>query len=94
MIQTRVIAEYREELQRAKEPGYTTRYDDDYGDEDFDADFLPESGQRATTKQIEPAESTPPPPHRPTTQQTATPAPRSRRDGFGAGSLTSEGIPS
>ncbi len=85
MIQTRVIAEYREELQRAQEPGYASRYDDDYGDDDFDADFLPEPGPRATTKQIEPAESTPPPPHHPAPQQTAVPAPKARRDGFGAG---------
>jgi stage V sporulation protein G len=85
MIQTRVIAEYREELQRAQEPGYASRYDDDYGDDDFDADFLPEPGPRATTKQIEPAESTPPPPHHPATQPTTVAAPKSRRDGFGAG---------
>ena len=59
--------------------------DDDYGDEDFDAEFLPASGPRATTKQIEPAESTPPPPHHPAPQQTTAPAPKARRDGFGAG---------
>jgi stage V sporulation protein G len=85
MIQTRVIAEYRDELERAKEPGYATRYDDDYGDEDFDVDILPESGQRATTKQIQPAESTPPPPHHPAPRQITAPAPKARRDGFGAG---------
>lgn len=84
MIQSRVIAEYRNELERAKEPGYMTRYDDDYGDENCDADFLPETGHR-TTKQIEPAETTPPPPHRPAVPQTTAPVSRARRAGFGAG---------
>jgi stage V sporulation protein G len=85
MIQTRVIAEYQGELERAKEPGYASRYDDDYGEDDFEPELLPESGQRTTTKQIEPAEATPPPPHRPPTLQPTTPAPKSRREGFGAG---------
>ena len=84
-IQKRVITEYQSELERAKEPGYTSRYDDDYGDEDFDAEFLPEPAAGAPTKQIQPAESTPPPPHRPPTQQTATPASKPRRGEFGAG---------
>ncbi|MCA9105862.1 MAG: SpoVG family protein [Planctomycetales bacterium] len=37
MIQSRVIADYREEQERAKQPGYVSRYDDyfDY-DDDFD----------------------------------------------------------
>jgi len=34
MIQARVIAEYQGELERAKQPDYVSRYDDDYG---FDA---------------------------------------------------------
>jgi stage V sporulation protein G len=34
MIQQRVIADYRRELELAKQPGYVSRYDDDY-DEDF-----------------------------------------------------------
>jgi stage V sporulation protein G len=34
MIQLRVIAEYQGERERAKVPGYVSRYDDDYG---FDA---------------------------------------------------------
>ncbi len=84
-IQKRVIAEYQSELERAKEPGYTSRYDDDYGDEDFDAEFLAEPSDRPPTKQIQPAESTPPPPHHPPTQQTAAPAPKPRRGEFGAG---------
>ena len=85
MIQTRVIAEYRDELERAKEPGYASRYDDDYCEEDFDAEFLPELGAEAATKEIQPAESTPPPPHRPPPQP--APAPKSHRGEFGAGIL-------
>src|SRR5262249_3312079 len=34
MIQLRVIAEYQGERERSKQPGYVSRYDDDYG---FDA---------------------------------------------------------
>jgi stage V sporulation protein G len=85
MIQTRVIAEYQEELQRAEQPGYKSRYDDDYGEEDFDAEFVPETALRATTKQIDLAGSIPPPPHRPAAQPTAAPAAKPRREGFGAG---------
>lgn len=32
MIQNRVVSEYRTELERAKQPGYMSRYDDDYED--------------------------------------------------------------
>lgn len=31
-IQNRVIGEFYEELERAKQPGYVSRYDDEYGD--------------------------------------------------------------
>lgn len=85
MIQTRVIAEYQSEVERAKEPGYESRYDDDYGEEDFDANSLPECGPPATTKQIEPAESMPPPPHRAPAPQQEAPASKSHRNAFGAG---------
>ncbi len=85
MIQSRVIVEYQGELERAKEPGYASRYDDGYGEDDFDAEFLPEPSERAATKQIQPAESTPPPPHHPPIQQTAAPAHKPHRREFGAG---------
>jgi stage V sporulation protein G len=32
LIQERVIQEFREELERARQPGYVSRYDDDYDD--------------------------------------------------------------
>lgn len=38
MIQSRVIADYREEQERSKQPGYVSRYDD-YFDYDDDYDF-------------------------------------------------------
>lgn len=44
MIQSRVIADYREEQERAKQPGYVSRYDDyfDYDDDyDYPADTKP-----------------------------------------------------
>jgi stage V sporulation protein G len=85
MIQSRVIAEYQSELERAKEPGYASRYDDDYGEDDFDANLLPESRPRSATKQIEPAQSTPPPPHRTPIQPMTAPTAIHRREGFGAG---------
>lgn len=42
MIQERVIAEYQEERERSKEPGYISRYDD------FDYDYDEPRGDRAT----------------------------------------------
>src|SRR5437868_2313636 len=33
MIQNRVIAEFRTELDRSKQPGYVSRYDEDYDDD-------------------------------------------------------------
>jgi stage V sporulation protein G len=37
MIQKRVIAEYKAELRRAQEPGYVSRYDDDFGSADVES---------------------------------------------------------
>lgn len=37
MIQARVIAEYRAEQERSKQPGYVSRYDDEYTPDDIDA---------------------------------------------------------
>ena len=38
MIQQRVIADYRKELELAKQPGYVSRYDEDYDDDFSDAE--------------------------------------------------------
>jgi len=39
MIQSRVIAEFRAEVERSQQPGYVSRYDDDY-DDDIDVEAL------------------------------------------------------
>lgn len=93
MIQERVIAEYQEELERSEQPDYVSRYDDGYGDEDFDeydaADALDaDKSGPSTTAHIEPAESTPPPPHQKPHDRPASEEQRQERrtdDGFGAG---------
>lgn len=95
MIQQRVIAEFVLELERAKQPGYTSRYDD----VDLDA---PEPHIRPAAVQpprpaatsstpersrIEPRSSEPPAPHRPPqpTPSRATPHQRKESRGFGEG---------
>jgi stage V sporulation protein G len=91
MIQQRVVAEYRAELERAKEPGYVSRYDDVFGDELDDFDVFDElerpAGPRGeVTTQIQPAEPTPPPPHQPPARSSASkPAAADAQDNFGAG---------
>jgi stage V sporulation protein G len=73
MIQNRVIDEYRGELERAKQPGYSSRYDEDY-DDDIDAASLVEQQQRRAApaappaplpsgSQVQPPQLQPPPPH-------------------------------
>lgn len=51
MIQNRVISEFRTELERSRQPGYVSRYEDDY-DDDVDV----------TTYAAEEAHQGPPPP--------------------------------
>lgn len=55
-IQTRVIAEFRAELDRSQQPGYVSRYDDDYDAGDFE----PESESATPTP---PPTPMPPPFH-------------------------------
>jgi stage V sporulation protein G len=75
MIQSRVIAEFRAEQERAKQPGYVSRYDDDY-DDDIDvgpyppsakeprpAAAAPAESEQAKAAVVEPAQAVPPPPH-------------------------------
>lgn len=45
-IQNRVIAEFRIELERAMQPGYVSRYEDDY----FDDEIEPQTWQQAESK--------------------------------------------
>ena len=51
MIQNRVIAEYRGELDRAQQPGYVSKYDDDYDDDVDAASLLPQEPGRPATAQ-------------------------------------------
>jgi stage V sporulation protein G len=98
MIQQRVIAEYESELERSKQPGYTSRYDDEF-DDDFDAEpegpvtekAAPETDRRAPLpeekRQIEPAATEPRPPHSPSVPEPQRPVEQSQKrgTGFGAG---------
>jgi stage V sporulation protein G len=103
MIQQRVISDYRRELDLAKQPGYVSRYDEDY-DEDFSTADLPEPEGRAPgtasantpleKTQIEPASPGPGPPHLIADKSAddeardRAPVATSKRDGgFGAGIL-------
>ncbi len=38
MIQNRVVEEYQAELERSAQPGYRSRYDDYFGDEEYEAE--------------------------------------------------------
>lgn len=92
MIQRHVIEEFRSEQERATQPDYVSRYDDDYDEapDAGDIDMAPPeepSRKRIITEHshIEPAEKEPRPPHRP-----PTPVPNKRgcerpKDQFGAG---------
>jgi stage V sporulation protein G len=83
MIQQRVIAEFRTEQQRAKEPGYVSRYDDFY---ECELDRPPTTKLPERTH-VEPAELEPRGPHRSplrgTPQEASTERPSN--DEFGAG---------
>ena len=99
MLQQRVIAEYRAEQERAKEPGYISRYDD-YYEYEVERPAAPELSERT---HIEPAESEPRGPHRTPSHGLARDAtrdvtrdatrnvtrdvlePRNGTEGFGAG---------
>lgn len=75
MIQNRVIAEFRTELDRAKQPGYMSRYDDEYDDDIDPATLLPPEEQRPKPlpsspappmppgSHVQPGQLQPPPPH-------------------------------
>ncbi len=90
MIQDRVISEFRSELDRAKQPGYKSRYDEAYGDEVPLVDAGPEdSGPTRPTgrKNVQPGSSEPRAPHMPTgSNKPPEQAPqRKKGDDFGAG---------
>ena len=91
MIQERVIAEYCNEIELAKEPGYVSRYEDDY-DDDFVLIDEPDEGQRAdggSSKQsLQPPATEPRAPHAPAARESEKPSPERQSPasgGFGAG---------
>lgn len=88
MIQTIVIREYHLELERAKLPGYASRYDDDY----FDTVTPPVTTHATNTTQSSQApHSTPPKPHFDDAEQKATESSQvSDAAGFGKGILGGE----
>ena len=90
MIQQRVIAEYQSETERAKQPGYVSRYDDMYEPDDVqEAERKPPAETKPTGERshIQPAEVEPRAPHRPPAKAPANrPAQQQEKDDdFGAG---------
>ena len=59
MIQNAVIDEFEAELSRYQQPGYRSRYDDDFGYDDTEIDDLPKTAARADAK----SKDVPPKPH-------------------------------
>ena len=97
MIQERVIREYVGELDMAKKPGYESRYDEGYGDDIGEAPSQPATEERkpqstrvdAPRTHIEPAQTSPPAPHKvPTKSPTVAKSESAQSksdDDFGAG---------
>lgn len=94
MIQNRVVREFHAELERAKQPGYTSRYDDYELEEGF-AEPVSHPQDNTSAPPAQPSRSLrthtkveqpegPQGPHRPRSQTTG-PHSNSRRHDFGAG---------
>ncbi len=64
MIQTRVLEEFEAERERARQPGYVSRYDEAYGDETREAvageSFVPETTPLAERSPPAPSDATTP----------------------------------
>jgi stage V sporulation protein G len=95
MIQDRVIKEFLLELDLAKQPGYVSRYDDDY-ESDWDADANDRQDQYDSSKknirQDSPVEGSVPEPHKSDQHDTISPSPdtknnRRNQGEFGEGIL-------
>ena len=99
MIQERVITEFQTELVRSQEPGYVSRYDEDYGDAGpEDTDDAPISratrvdaaserlqGPHRSKAQPAPTSSAPPPTQLPPVEEPDEVVDDSEDDDFGAG---------
>ncbi len=97
LIQAAVIAEFQAELDRAAQPGYRSRYDDEFGDCDSQSNSSPDSGRSRPESSGDPslnlidapARQSPPKPHfRSSPPDQAATRDRQRnddQDSFGAG---------
>ena len=91
MIQGRVIAEFQAEKERAKQPGYVSRYDDDFDDDAYPLEAEPPRAPQLPVSldehtHIEPAATQPPAPHTaPVRSPAKNPPQEKRRGGFGEG---------
>jgi stage V sporulation protein G len=90
LIQNRVIQEFQAELERSNEPGYVSRYDDEYGEGDYEpGDFEPEATPQSRSAPPEDrtvradAPEPPPAPHAPPQRETQKEA--SKKTTFGEG---------
>lgn len=75
-IQSAVIKEFEAELKRCQQPGYRSRYDDDFGYEDVETEPVSGSGK---------PESGPPRPHFLDRPREEKARPKDEDDSFGAG---------
>lgn len=93
MIQKHVIDEFRAELQRAAEPDYVSRYDEDYEDADDEPSWEVEPASQTPRPQralgqhshVEPAAREPRPPHQLPASTPDTRSSSQEDDQFGAG---------
>jgi stage V sporulation protein G len=96
MIQNRVIDEYEGELELAQQPGYVSRYEDDYDDvfvADYEEPAATDKPREPRKTEIQPREPGLKAPHtaapssEPQEGATKHSKPQKQRDGFGAGIL-------
>ena len=96
MFQNRVIDEYEGELELAQEPGYVSRYEDDYDDvfvADYDEPATAPKPKETRKTEIQPSEPglkaphTAAPSNEPREAATKHSQSQKQRDGFGAGIL-------
>jgi len=97
MIQQRVIVEFDQEVDRAKQPGYQSRYDDfdrDFEGDDYPAGLKRPGGSKETAQtavhdrshtQVQPPETGPRAPHSHKSAAQQPSPKRSDEGGFGAG---------
>lgn len=90
MIQERVIKEFRLELERAGQPGYISRYDDYYDDDNGEVRREPavSSAEPSAGKtHVQPAEPEPRGPHKTPSRTPSSGKPHGKSGEFGAGIL-------